>query len=115
MSDQSTPMVEGRADWIFSVDDHVFEPPDLWVSRLPVRYGDVGPRVVRVDGVDTWVYEDTAVAMTGISAVVGKPRADWDAGAVNYEDLHPACWQPLERVKLMDEAGILVQTPFPQF
>ena len=32
---------------IISVDDHVVEPPDLWSSRLPARYADRGPRIVR--------------------------------------------------------------------
>ena len=32
---------------IISVDDHVVEPPDLWSSRLPAKYRDRGPRVVR--------------------------------------------------------------------
>ena len=31
--------------WIVSVDDHVVEPPDLWSSRLPAKYKDVGPRI----------------------------------------------------------------------
>ena len=32
---------------IVSVDDHVVEPADVWQSRLPEKYLDVGPRVVR--------------------------------------------------------------------
>ena len=32
---------------IISVDDHVIEPPDLWTSRLPAKYHETGPRVVR--------------------------------------------------------------------
>ena len=32
---------------IISVDDHVVEPPDLWTSRLPAKYQDRAPRVVR--------------------------------------------------------------------
>ncbi|HEU0170641.1 MAG TPA: amidohydrolase, partial [Acidimicrobiales bacterium] len=32
---------------IISVDDHVVEPPDLWTKRLPAKYQDIGPRVVR--------------------------------------------------------------------
>ena len=32
--------------WIVSLDDHVVEPPDLWTSRLPARYRDVGPHIV---------------------------------------------------------------------
>ncbi len=31
--------------WIVSVDDHVVEPPDLWSSRLPAKYRDIGPHV----------------------------------------------------------------------
>ena len=31
---------------IVSVDDHVIEPPSVWIDRLPKRYLDVGPRVV---------------------------------------------------------------------
>ncbi|MBO0729253.1 MAG: hypothetical protein J2P57_08330, partial [Acidimicrobiaceae bacterium] len=33
-----------------SVDDHVVEPQDLWQKRLPSRYRDVGPRVMRQKG-----------------------------------------------------------------
>ena len=32
--------------WIVSLDDHVVEPPDIWSSRLPAKYRDIGPRVV---------------------------------------------------------------------
>ena len=32
--------------WIVSLDDHIVEPPDLWSSRLPAKYRDVGPHVV---------------------------------------------------------------------
>jgi hypothetical protein len=30
-------------DWIVSVDDHVIEPPRVWLDRLPRRYHDVAP------------------------------------------------------------------------
>src|SRR4051812_1604659 len=32
---------------IISVDDHVVEPANVWMDRLPSKYKDVGPRVVR--------------------------------------------------------------------
>ena len=35
---------------IVSADDHVVEPPDVFTSRLPAKYRDVGPRVVRGAG-----------------------------------------------------------------
>ena len=30
---------------IVDVDAHVVEPPDVWSSRLPAKYRDVGPRI----------------------------------------------------------------------
>ena len=35
---------------IVSADDHVVEPADVWTSRLPAKYRDAGPRVVRDAG-----------------------------------------------------------------
>jgi hypothetical protein len=32
---------------IISVDDHVVEPANVWINRLPAKYHGVGPRVVR--------------------------------------------------------------------
>ena len=32
---------------IISVDDHVVEPPNVWQDRLPSKYAEVGPRIVR--------------------------------------------------------------------
>jgi predicted TIM-barrel fold metal-dependent hydrolase len=102
-------------DWMISIDDHLIEPPNLWQSRLPKKYLDVGPRVERIDGLDQWRYEDTQVAMSGITNVVGRPREDWSLAPVNFEDLHPACSNPIERAKAMDDAGILAQANFPSY
>jgi len=32
---------------IISVDDHVVEPANVWVDRLPAKFQDTGPRVIR--------------------------------------------------------------------
>ena len=32
---------------IISVDDHIVEPATTWTDRLPSKYHDVGPRIVR--------------------------------------------------------------------
>lgn len=32
---------------IISVDDHTVEPPHVWQDRLPSKYRDSGPRIVR--------------------------------------------------------------------
>ena len=34
-------------DWLISVDDHVIEPAGVWQDRLPKKFLDVGPKLVR--------------------------------------------------------------------
>ena len=41
-----------RIPGIVDVDAHVVEPPDVWTSRLPAKYRDVGPRIVYAPGGD---------------------------------------------------------------
>ena len=36
-------------DWLISVDDHVLEPPHVWVDRVPAKDRDRAPHMV-VDG-----------------------------------------------------------------
>jgi predicted TIM-barrel fold metal-dependent hydrolase len=102
-------------DWLISVDDHLVEPPNLWTSRLPKKYRDEGPRLLKIDGLDTWVYEETRMPFNGIWAPAGKPKDDWSMDPVNYDEMHPSCYDPMERLKIMDVAGILVQTNMPTY
>src|SRR3954471_19615410 len=92
--------VVGREFAFFSVDDHIIEPADLWTSRLPASFRDVGPHVVRDgDGHDWWEFEDTRHTTFGLNAVAGKPREQWGTDPLNYEDMIPGCWDPVERAK----------------
>ncbi len=40
-------------DWFIDVDTHITEPGDVWTSRLPHRFRDRAPRIVRSDGFET--------------------------------------------------------------
>jgi hypothetical protein len=42
---------------ILSSDSHVFEPPDLWTTRIDAAFRDRAPRIQRIDGVDQLVVE----------------------------------------------------------
>ena len=44
-------------DLILSSDSHVFEPPDLWASRIDAAFRDRAPRIQRIDGADEIVVE----------------------------------------------------------
>ena len=55
---------------IISVDDHVVEPANVWMDRLPSKYKGVGPRIVRapmgeITIVCDYCGESAAVAYTG--------------------------------------------------
>ena len=54
---------------IFSVDDHIVEPPDVWSSRVPAKYREVAPHVIEEDGREYWVYEDQRILTMGLNAV----------------------------------------------
>ncbi len=122
---------------IISVDDHVIEPPDLWVERAPAKYRDVVPRVVRtlaytkgwvvgdweiVDDsdhpdakwTDMWVYEDVKFFLPKGQVAAGYAYADRDGVPVNYdEDMRPGCWQQAARLEDMDANNTGASMCFP--
>ena len=44
-------------DWLISVDDHILEPPHLWVDRVAAKDRDRAPHMETVDGMEYWVYD----------------------------------------------------------
>jgi predicted TIM-barrel fold metal-dependent hydrolase len=114
----------GTIPKFISVDDHVVEPQDLWQSRLPARYLDVAPRVLRQKGrvaydaakqpgfeigdgpdarwCDVWHYEETVWPLHAAYAAVG-PTADLPATtALTYDDVLPGCFDQRDRLADMD-------------
>src|SRR3954454_25115184 len=111
---------------IISVDDHVIEPPDLWVERAPAKYRDLVPRVVRTRAytkgwvvgdwemiadsdhpdarwTDMWVYEDVQFFLPKGQVAAGYPYEERDGVPVNYEeDMRPGCYQQAARLADMD-------------
>ena len=97
---------------VIDVDSHITEPPDLWTSRLPAKYKDDAPHVVRVDGEDRWI-------MPG-GEYGGSPGnlalAFFDGtfpGPPNFDLIHPAAYEAKARVELLDELGIYAQVIYP--
>jgi len=37
---------------VLSSDSHVFEPADLWQTRIDAAFRDRAPRIQRIDGAD---------------------------------------------------------------
>ncbi len=99
-------------NWLVSVDDHVIEPPGVWLDRLPAKYHDVAPRMTADD---RWMYEDKIVPTSGLSVTVGRTKEEFTPNPVPYSEMHPGAYDPIQRVADMDRAGILASLNFPSF
>jgi predicted TIM-barrel fold metal-dependent hydrolase len=98
---------------IFSVDDHIIEPPDVWTSRLPSKYVELGPHVVEYGPRQFWAYEDRLSAHIGLNAVAGKPRSQWNKEPARFADMIPGCYDPKQRAQDIMSQGVLASLNFP--
>ena len=101
---------------VISVDDHVIEHPRVWLDRLPAKYSDAAPRIVKLpDGNDTWLYEGRQSGNFALNAVAGKHAREFGMDPRSYDDMMPGCYSIAERVKDMDIEGVWAQLCFPNF
>src|SRR6516162_6957421 len=120
---------------IISVDDHVVEPPNVWQDRLPAKYSEVGPRVVRAPmpevefrggslkvkpgskgaPVDWWYYEDLKRPLLRVDSAVGVPRDEVTMKGVTYDDMRPGSYEVKPRLDDMDANHIEAALCFPTF
>ncbi|MCA2355801.1 amidohydrolase family protein [Mycobacterium intracellulare] len=97
---------------VIDADTHITEPPDTWTARMPSKYGDRIPHIERIDGWDTWVIDGRPFSRPGNTAMAGFDGTVPD-GPPTYADMHPAAWDPKERIALMDELGIYAHVLYP--
>jgi predicted TIM-barrel fold metal-dependent hydrolase len=104
-------------DMIFiSVDDHVVEPPHMFDGRMPAKYADRAPRVVRTPaGDDVWQFERATIPNIGLNAVAGRPPEEYGVNPTSFEEMRPGCYDIHERVKDMSAGGVLASMCFPSF
>jgi len=102
-------------NWFISVDDHLIEPARLWRDRVPAKWRDIAPRIVREGDSEHWVYEDRQIVTTGLNAVAGKTREEFSPEPITYEDMREGCYEPAARVADMDQGNVLASMLFPSF
>ncbi len=100
-------------DWLISVDDHILEPPHLWVDRVAPKDRDRAPHMETIDGVEYWLYDDKRFPSSGLSAVAGKSKEEFSPEPLPYSEMRPGCYDAQARVADMDQAGILASLCFP--
>ncbi len=98
---------------LISVDDHVIEPPNVWVDRAARADRERVPHVVERDGVSTWVYGDKRITIPSLFAQAGRDEDDIVPGLMSYGDMRPAYYDANERSRDMDTDGIIASLCFP--
>ena len=99
---------------IISSDDHVQEPPDLWMSRLPKSLAERGPRIERQpDGRDRWLVDGEVLAEWPVSRARAISNGDRYLDIETWDQVPAASYDPAERLKAMDEDGIAAAVLYP--
>ncbi len=130
-ADTSAPPIP----WIVSLDDHVVEPANLWSSRLPAKYRDIGPHVeyhpagtpildggnyIEAPGVEGkpiawWMYEDHQYSLKRLIAAAGYAPDEIHIGGVTFDEMRPGCWQTAPRLDDMTMNHVQASLCFPNY
>jgi predicted TIM-barrel fold metal-dependent hydrolase len=111
-----TSMTAVTSDRVISADNHIIDPRDLYVERLPRDYRERAPRVVRApDGGDGWSWEGRPPARSfGLEAVAGQPTGgDFRPSGLKWEEILPGNYDGAEHLKDMDRDGIDAAVLYP--
>jgi len=123
---------------IVSVDDHVIEPPNVWLDRLPAKYQDDAPRSFRQKGTmnfvggvfsfepdedgmegDWWAYDGGQFPLTRLETAVGFERDQVKVLPITYDEMRKGCWDKKARLEDMDanwtEASMCFPSSFVRF
>ena len=101
---------------LISVDDHVIEPPDLFVGHLDAKYQDRAPKLSRnAEGSDVWTFGKVVMETAALNAVAGRPKEEYGLEPQSLDEVRPGCYDVHERVKDMDAGGVLASMNFPSF
>jgi predicted TIM-barrel fold metal-dependent hydrolase len=97
---------------VISADNHILEPRDLFVTRLPKAFRDQAPRVVRgEDGGDGWSWDGGPPARTfGIEATAGRRV---QSTGYKWEEILPGNYDGAGHLADMDLARVDAAVLFP--
>src|SRR5437899_1358485 len=101
---------------ILSSDSHVFEPPDLWATRIDTAFRNRAPRIQRIDGADQIVIEANQV-LSGIG-LISNAGARFDApetisGQGRFEDVPRGGYDPEQHLADMRLDGVAGEVLYP--
>jgi predicted TIM-barrel fold metal-dependent hydrolase len=99
---------------IIDADTHIIEPPDLWTSRVSRKWGDQIPHVKwdESSGEELWYFGGKPIYSAAVACGAGWSEYPPDHPR-RLADADPRTYDPVERLKHMDEYGIQAQVLYP--
>jgi predicted TIM-barrel fold metal-dependent hydrolase len=96
---------------LISADSHLEISPDRWTSRVPRKYRDRAPRLVKLaSGGDGVLSENTPLYVLGLG-VAARPYEDHRVYGVTYEG-NPGTGTPEQRLREQDQDGLDAEVMF---
>jgi predicted TIM-barrel fold metal-dependent hydrolase len=97
---------------VISADNHILEPRGLFVARLPEKFRDRAPRVVRgADGGDGWTWDGSPPARTlGLEACAGRGIR---VSGYKWEEILPGNYDGAAHLSDMQRDGVDAAVLFP--
>ena len=98
-------------DWFIDSDTHITEPPDVWTSRLPAKFRDAAPRMIRRDdGIDVWRFGNTERQIpVGATAVAGW-HEPFPSFPKNLDECPPAAYDARARLEALERPSAVEGT-----
>ena len=101
---------------IISGDSHITEPPGLYADRVPQKYKDRAPKLVRADhGGDVYIIDgmDDPFPITLASGAGFRGKELAARAQAHFEDIYKGGWDPLARIADQDRDGIGMEVLYP--
>ena len=100
---------------VISSDNHIYEPADLWTSRIDAKYRDRCPQLKPYNDGQIWVCDDALGQTVGQGTNVGR-RFDEPENIKNtdvFENVRQGGYIPEEYIKDLDIDGVDVAIIYP--
>ncbi len=101
---------------VISADNHIIDPRDLYVDRLPAKYRERAPRVMRAeDGGDGWSWDGQAPTRTfGLEAVAGQSTdGSFRASGLTWDEILPGNYDGSAHLADMAVDGVDAAVIYP--
>ncbi|MBA2326190.1 MAG: amidohydrolase, partial [Actinobacteria bacterium] len=102
------------SEWVIDADAHITEPADLWSARVPAKFREQAPHLVRgPDGGDVWhVGDGVAMVPVGHTATAGWPDP-FPSAPRNMDEVPLAAYDAAARIEYLDSIGVWAQALYP--